>query len=425
MSGPRVSSDAESRLGSAFEAYLMADEEHRRGPADRLLSLPGARAYVLGKLRGLGPGQQAGRDAVWRLASLDAIGGLSAEGVDWMTTAVSWLEEGQATWQESAAVCAEVGFRTYLADRPDPVTLEMIRSRDPLTPGGRGMLHIHLIAIRLAYRWEAMEECLAAVGVPIEELDPYSRVYHVFALLAENHPSGLEEMSKLLLVAGDDYRVNLILVEGLRLSRGMTDQAERMLDLLARPALSRSRSPDPLYRKAYALRRLGRYDEALRVADECLQKIPPLQVQDRVRILQERDLILAEQTIRQQSVAAREATRDRIQAATEELEWLVAEQLVELRRATSDGLFRVVEILGVFTAIIAVLGGGAASLAAKSVSWWQRGLLLLIAGVVAIGFFWLLRVIVSPRVSQPQSRPSRRGTKHAERLPGRLPERFP
>jgi tetratricopeptide (TPR) repeat protein len=396
----------------AFEAYLMADDEHRRAPADRLLSLPGAREYVLGKVRVLGPGQQAGRDAVWRLASHDAIAGLSADGDGWMVTVVSWLEEGQATWQESASVCAETGFRAYLADRPDPVTLEMIKSRGPLTPGGRGLLHLHLVAVRLAYRWEAMEECLTEVGVPIDELDPYSRVYHIFALLAENHPSALAEMQKLLAVAGDDYRVNLSLLEGLRLSRGIPDQADRMLELLAGPALSMSRSPDPLYRKAYALRRLGRYDEALRVADECLQKIPPLQVQDRIRILQERDLILAEQAIQQESAAARDATQKEIKAATRELEQLAADQLAELRRATSDGLFRIVEILGVFTAIIAILGGGVASVVAKGLTWWQRGLLILITGTVAIGFFWLLRAIVTPRPARSQGHQSRRRTRH-------------
>jgi tetratricopeptide (TPR) repeat protein len=393
--------DGQARLASAFEAYLMADEEHRRGPADLLLRLPGARGYVLGKLPGLSDGQKSGRAAVWRLASFDAISRLPADGNDWLMTAVSWLEDGNATWQESAGVCAEVGFRAYLADKPDPVTLDMISSRGPLTASGRAMLHLHLIALRLAYRWEAMEECLAALGTAVETLDPYSRVYHVFALLAENHPAGLEEMAKLLAVAGDDYRVNLSLVEGLRLSRGIPDQAARMLDLLDSPALSTSQSPDPLYRKAFALRKLGRYDEALRVADECLQKIPPLQVQDRVRILQERDLILAEQAIKQQAAAARTATHDRIQAATQELEQLVASQLAELRRATADGLFRVVEILGVFTAIIAIIGGGAASVVAKSLAWWQRGVLLLIAGTVAIAFFWLLRTIVNPRITQP------------------------
>jgi tetratricopeptide (TPR) repeat protein len=395
-------SNVASPLSDAFQAYLMADEDHRRGPATRFLSLPGARGYALDKLHELSTDQHTGRDAIWRLACWDAIARLPAEGNAWVLTAVDWLAEGEATWQESATVCAEVGFRAYLADRPDPITIEMIKSAGPLTVRGRALLHLHLIAIRLAYRWEAMEDCLASVGVPIKDLDPYSRVYHVFALLAENHPSALTEMAELLAVAGDDYRVNLSLLEGLRLSRGIPDSAQRMLDLLNGPALSSSRSPDPLYRKAYALRKLGRYDEALRVADECLQRIPPLQVQDRVRIVQERELILAEQAIEQQATAAREAAYDRVKAATAELEKLIAEQLTEVRRASSDGLFRVVEVLGVFTAIIAILGGGAASLVAKNLTWWQRGVLILIAGAVAIGFFWLLHVIVSPRVPRPR-----------------------
>jgi hypothetical protein len=265
----------ERQLALEFEAYLLADEERRSEPANRLLRQPGAREYVLDRLLVLGGGQDAGREAVWQLARFDVIARMLAGDDGWVMTAVSWLDGGQASWQESAGVCADIVFRAYLADKPDPVTAGMIASHGPLTIAGRTMLHLHLVALRLAYRWEAMEQCLSAVGVPIEDLDPYSRVYHVFALLAENHPSALDEMANLLTVAGDDYRVNLNLVEGLRLSRGVTDQPERMLDLLTRPALATSRSPDPLYRKAYALRRLGRYEEALRVADDCLQAIPP------------------------------------------------------------------------------------------------------------------------------------------------------
>jgi hypothetical protein len=33
----------------------------------------------------------------------------------------------------------------------------------------------------------------------------------------------------------------------------------------------------------------------------------------------------------------------------------------------------------------------------KGLAWWQRGVLVLIAGCVAIGFFALLRFMVQPR----------------------------
>ncbi|HZN18893.1 MAG TPA: hypothetical protein VFB84_12065 [Micromonosporaceae bacterium] len=387
----------EEELNAAFEHYFATDEEHRRAPAEALLSLPQAQDYIVAKLCSLPASASRARAALWRLASMDAIGKLAYPDNRWVTTIVSWLEQGKATWQESAGVCAEVGFQAYLADKPNPISTEMIRSRGPLAISGRALLHLHLIAQRLAYRWEAMEQCFADLDTPVDNLDPYSRVYHVFALLAGGDPSGPDHMRRLLEVAGDDYRVNLSLVEGLRLSRGLPNQGEQMLQLLARPALARSPSPDLLYRKAYALRRLGRYDDALRVADECLQKIPPLQVQDRVRILQERELILAEQAIDEQAAAARQAAQDQLSAARRALEAMVAAQMAEMRRAMSEGLFRTVEILGVFTAIIAVLGGSAIGATASGLSWWQRGVLIIVAGAVGLGFFALLRTIVQPR----------------------------
>ncbi|HET8684739.1 MAG TPA: hypothetical protein VFM54_23140 [Micromonosporaceae bacterium] len=395
----------EEELSAAFERYLATDEEHRRAPAEEFLSLPQAQDYILEKLCGLPVSASRARAALWRLAGIDAIGKLAHPDDRWIATLVLWLGRGQATWQESASVCAEVGFQAYLADKPNPITTEMIRSRGPLTVAGRALLHLHLIAQRLAYRWEAMEQCFADLDTPVDDLDPYARAYHVFALLAGDDPSGPDHMRRLLEVAGDDYRVNLSLVEGLRLSRGLPNQGERMLQLLARPALALSPSPDPLYRKAYALRKLGRYNDALRVADECLQKIPPLQVQDRIRILQERELILAEQAIDEQAAAARQAAQDQLSAARRALEALVAAQMAEMRRTMSESLFRTVEILGVFTAIVAILGGSAISATAAGMSWWQRGVLIIVAGAVGLGFFALLRIIVQPRVTDRSSTP--------------------
>ena len=64
---------AERDLALAFAAYLATDESHRREPAVTLLTMPGARMYVVGRVRDLTSTQQTGRDAVWWLAAYDAI----------------------------------------------------------------------------------------------------------------------------------------------------------------------------------------------------------------------------------------------------------------------------------------------------------------------------------------------------------------
>lgn len=267
-----------TEIATAFAAYVLADPDHRRVPAEALLALPESRSFIVARLADTAPELAEQRAVLWQIAVFDAIGRLANDDDGWPRTAV--------------------------------------------------------------------EQFFEDLGVSIP------------------------------------------------------GQAQLMLDLLEHGPLAASPSPDPLYRKAYALRRLGRFEEALRVADQCLRKIPPRQVQDRIRILQERDLILGEQAIEHQAAAARDAVRDQIQAAVATLEHRVAEQSAEIRRATTEGLFRIVEILGVFTAIIAVLGGTIASTAARGLAWWQRGILALVAGVVAIGFFLVLRLIVAPR--QPE-----------------------
>jgi tetratricopeptide (TPR) repeat protein len=232
----------------------------------------------------------------------------------------------------------------------------------------------------------------------VAQLDPFSRAFHVFGLIVEGHPDADREMEELLEAAGDNYRVHLAVLEALRLSnsRPAREQGERMLELLDRPALRGSTSPDLLYRRAFALRRLGRYEAALEAVDDCLARLPVQQVQDRVRIIQEHDLIMAERAIAEQRDAAEKAAQESLARHSAELRALVSEEVEHAQLLLSDALFRVVEVLGLFIAVVALLAGSVASAVAVNLLWWQRGALIVVAALVVLAFFLTLRVVVHP-----------------------------
>lgn len=54
------------------------------------------------------------------------------------------------------------------------------------------------------------------------------------------------------------------------------------------------------------------------------------------------------------------------------------------------------KILGLFTAVIALLVAGAASVTIGDLEWWQRVLLMLTAGAVVMVFFFAIRIVVRP-----------------------------
>lgn len=68
-----------------------------------------------------------------------------------------------------------------------------------------------------------------------------------------------------------------------------------------------------------------------------------------------------------------------------------------MNQQVGENLFKIVEVVGVFVALIALLAGSVSSVAIGDLQWWQRLLLILTTGSMIIGFFLTLRAIVRPR----------------------------
>ena len=154
------------------------------------------------------------------------------------------------------------------------------------------------------------------------------------------------------------------------------------------------------YRLGAGLRRLGRFDEALAAVNRAIADCPALDlennnmlIEEQQRIVLQADLITRTQRSTAAAVAGFEAT---IRETEDRIRGELRAELEQASTATSDAQFKVVEILGLFTAIIAVVATGFVGGMSGDLSWWQRLVVVLGGAVASLGFFVMLRFVVRP-----------------------------
>ena len=171
---------------------------------------------------------------------------------------------------------------------------EQLQNEDPREPRGRGLYHIYLASLRHDSRFRQIERTLEGGRVRIAQLDPYCQALYAFALLGQNRPEGLVHLDRVLEIAENDRKVLRVLLHGLGSATRLPDQVERVLALLDKTGLLAETTAIPQYYRAFALRSLGEYDQAMEAVDQGLLFLGPHEVELHADLLRERGLILAE-----------------------------------------------------------------------------------------------------------------------------------
>jgi tetratricopeptide (TPR) repeat protein len=340
------------------------------------------------------------RPYIFRLGRRDALRHATTPDRDWTGVAVRWIVDMGATWAESAEFCGKLGRRAREqrnAARPY-LAADRILTGDVFSVAGRAWLHLYLSSLRYEFRTAALEHAIESMPVQVSRLDPYSHSLYAFALLAQNKPEAGPEVDAVLTRADDDPSVLHALIDGLRFAERLPNHIEVMLGLLRRPTFSDRRDTTILFREAFALRRLGRYDEALAAIDRSLALLSPNDVDryqqrmgERYRIIDERHLT---RVLQQETTRIKDEARTEIERTSQSVLDQLGVEVAAVRQQASESLFKIVEILGIFTAIIALAGASLASVATSGLTWWQRAVLIGVGGAVAIGFFLTLRYVV-------------------------------
>ncbi|WP_414169084.1 hypothetical protein ACMATS_24655 [Streptoverticillium reticulum] len=226
----------------------------------------------------------------------------------WPTRLAADLRELDADWSESAEVCAHVAWTARATGNsilgllsPGQVTTA---AADPVT--ARTYRHLYLNALRYDFRCPTLQTLVEQLPqATLDGLDAYSRALYAFALLGQSRPEGLKVMDEVLREAGEHASTLHVLLHGLWLGQHLDQGAERLLALSTRPPFDTGRDPIVLFRRAGALRRLGRYDEGLATIDQALDLLPPGDVAVHADLVRERSLIAAAHDLHHQHQPAR------------------------------------------------------------------------------------------------------------------------
>jgi hypothetical protein len=239
----------------------------RRAAARRLLHSPNIHA-VLERAAFLAPT----REAVLDIAAHDVADHFDGP---WTDRAEYWAELIRPSWQESAHFCADIAWRARTAGSSTLVHLTADQALgDASTFTSRTRLHLYGLGLRYDFRCAALADLFDRRG-RTADLDPFSRSLHAFALLGQSDPNALHLIDPLMEETAGHRKVAHALLHGLWLGHDLPDQPHRILALLDRPPFARDPDAVALFRKAAALRRLRRFDEALASISQAMEVLPP------------------------------------------------------------------------------------------------------------------------------------------------------
>lgn len=238
--------------------------------------------------------------------------------------------------------------------------------------------------------------------------------HRAFALLEQNTRDATKYLDAALDSPNASGKTRDACLHALWLSRGLPDQAERMLAVIKDMTLKGDViSSVTLYRQAFAFRLLQQWDDALDAIDEAFNHLENtadyLSVhQDLTR---EREHIIAAQNFQAQVQATINTLDADAKIRSEEMNQALNAQLlksgkklgrdvVQAERRISQSLFNVIQILGIFISIVGLVAGGGLLTFRGSLPVWVRFLLILTSGVVVLGFFWLLRAMVASGIKK-------------------------
>ncbi|WP_405959853.1 hypothetical protein OG235_07715 [Streptomyces sp. NBC_00024] len=238
------------------------------------------------------PNRRPGRALTLLRAGAEAASAIPAP--HWPAQLAARLSELDATWQESAQLCADAAWAARASGHS---VLGLLHPDDALAPGPDPITtaayrHLYLSALRYDFRCPTLALLVEQLSLQEREgLDCYSRALYAFALLGQSRSEGLPLMQQVLDDAGDHVKTLHVLLHGLWLGHDLPGREERMLQILGRPPFASRTDPIALFREAGALRGLGEYQAALESIDRALDLLPPGDVSVHADLVRERSLI--------------------------------------------------------------------------------------------------------------------------------------
>lgn len=229
---------------------------------------------------------------------------------EWPVRLAEALRDLDATWQESAEVCADVAWQARAAKNSalDLLTPEHVTdsSADPVM--WRTYRHLYLNTLRYDFRCRTIESLMNKVPVSVLNEDPYSEAMYAFSRLGQSRSDGLAVMDRVLVASFAHPKTVHVLAHGLWLGGLLPTRATTLLGLVGLLPEGGLSDPIALFRMASARRSLGHYLEALTAIDHALDLLPSGELAVRADLVREHTLITTASDLSQHARAFRNTT---------------------------------------------------------------------------------------------------------------------
>ncbi|MGI5417047.1 hypothetical protein [Actinomadura luteofluorescens] len=233
--------------------------------------------------------------------------------------------------------------------------------------------------------------------------------FAAFAALGARTSNGPSMYQRAVDAPDADDKSNQVLLTGINFADHLPEQPQMMLTLSDEMMARGQENAIVYYRRATAYRKLGRFEDGLYEIDRAIDDLGPGDVLVHEQFTQERRSIILAQDLQKQTERNTQAVADsitaqvdeRIAAASAELEQRLDEASLRLaqrvdvaQEMVSSGLLKMVEILGLFVALVGFIAGSGA-VVIKSHGLEERALSMLLVVGGSLVFFALLRLVTT------------------------------
>ncbi|MEU4528411.1 tetratricopeptide repeat protein [Micromonospora ureilytica] len=331
---------------------------------------------------------------------------MKAESLDWIFLLTDVVERHDLPLPVLRRCVSDLAWAARDLGQRMPLAEDRVRCDEATDPAAarRVLAYAHSLRLRFDFRFDELARLSRQW---LAEIPDDAMIMSLAAFAAFGQRSDRAEPLFLRATAAPDYDGSCrgISLQGLWFGTHLSDQANRILQLSDEMIGRGEDHPNLYYWRSFALRRLGRLDEALACADTAIALLPvgmnPVH-QDYVR---EREHIGSSQLLEEQVARLTDDITSRMrQQFDERVALLKAEfdqQTATARRLVSESLLGLVEVLALFVTLAGFLvGSGAIVFQARSFQQNITALALLLGGSV-IFFVLLRRVIRFDRSSGP------------------------
>lgn len=319
----------------------------------------------------------------------------------WIDDFTGWLARCNVPPERALPIISDVSWALRDVGLSPFATLRL----SDLIADGKETAQLHLRAVvylqsaRFDFNFQAIDRALSALSANTKAFYPaYFEAIDLFAAYGAQRLSAPERALDLASNTSD-AKVLHVIAHALWFSSDPRDcQAlltvtDRLLAISDKDAVAR-------FRQSAAYRRLGDFDAAAHTISTAIAQSDAARIETTSMLVDELQRVFIQRdSSRAMSEFVASESRSLV-AKMEEAESRVRDEMArELERgrdANSEAQFKMVEILGLFTALIAIGATVVAGSGAANLEWWQR-LAVIAGGVVGtLLFFVALRMIVRP-----------------------------